>query len=171
MAKQQEKTVSKQQQKIVSKQQAKSVSKQTTLVVVDGTDHIAGRLCSNVAKLLLKGNWVSVVNCDKILLSGNRKSIIEEYKAFLEIASILHPKHGPFHPRRPDTMISRMIRGMLPRKKPSGQAALKRLRAYIGVPNELRSFKKIQFENSKIRKSNSYYTSMSSLGRTIGWTK
>lgn len=170
MAKQQENTVSK-QQTTVSKQEAKSVSKQTTLIVVDGTDHIAGRLCSNVAKLLLKENRVSVVNCDKILLSGNRKSIVEEYKAFLEIASILHPKHGPFHPRRPDTMISRMIRGMLPRKKPSGQAALKRLRAYIGVPKELRSFKKIQFDNSKIRKSSSYYTSMSSLGRTIGWTK
>ena len=171
MAKQQENTVSKQQQKTVSKQQAKSVSKQTTSIVVDGTDHIAGRLCSNVAKLLLKGNRVSVVNCDKILLSGNRKSIVEEYKAFLEIASILHPKHGPFHPRRPDTMISRMIRGMLPRKKPSGQAALKRLRAYIGVPKELRSFEKIQFDNSKIRKSSSYYTSMSSLGRTIGWSE
>ncbi|MEE9565831.1 MAG: uL13 family ribosomal protein, partial [Nitrosopumilaceae archaeon] len=113
MAKQQENTVSK-QQKTVSKQQTKSVSKQTTSVVVDGTDHIAGRLCSNVAKLLLKGNRVSVVNCDKILLSGNRKSIVEEYKAFLDISSILHPKHGPFHPRRPDTMISRMIRGMLP---------------------------------------------------------
>ena len=111
------------------------------------------------------------MNCDKILLSGNRKSIVEEYKAFLEIASILHPKHGPFHPRRPDTMISRMIRGMLPRKKPSGQAALKRLRAYIGVPKELRSFEKIQFDNSKIRKSSSYYTSMSSLGRTIGWSE
>ena len=170
MAKQQENTVSKQQM-TVSKQQTKSISKQTTLIVVDGTDHIAGRLCSNVAKLLLKGNRVSVVNCDKILLSGNRKSIVEEYKAFLEIASILHPKHGPFHPRRPDTMISRMIRGMLPRKKPSGQAALKRLRAYIGVPKELRSFKKIQFDNSKIRKSSSYYTSMSSLGRTIGWSE
>jgi len=60
LAKQQEKTVSKQQQKTVSKQQAKSVSKQITLIVVDGTNHIAGRLCSNVAKLLLKGNRVSV---------------------------------------------------------------------------------------------------------------
>ena len=171
MVKQQKKTVSKQQQKTVSKPQEKNETKQTNSIVVDGTDHIAGRLCSNVAKLLLKGNWVSIVNCDKILLSGNRKSIIEEYKNFLEISSILHPKHGPFHPRRPDTMISRMIRGMLPRKKPSGQAALKRLRAYVGVPNELKSFKKIQFDKSKIRKSSSYYTSMSNLGRTIGWAK
>ena len=34
-------------------------------IVVDATDHIAGRLSSNVAKLLLKGNRVSIVNCDK----------------------------------------------------------------------------------------------------------
>ena len=151
-------------------QQEKVVSKQVLSIVVDGTDHIAGRLCSNVAKLLLDGNRVSVVNCEKIMISGTRKNIINEYKDFLKIASILHPKHGPFHPRRPDTIFSRMVRGMLPRKKPSGQAALKRLRAYIGVTNELKSKKTIQFEKAKIRKSNSYFTSMNELGRTIGWS-
>jgi len=139
-------------------------------IVVDGTDLIAGRLCSNVAKLLLQGNKVSIVNCENIMISGTRKNILGEYKKFLEIASILHPKHGPYHPRRPDTIISRMVRGMLPRKKSSGQDALKRLRAYIGVPSELKSFEKIQFDNAKIRKSNAYYTSMSELGRNIGWT-
>jgi large subunit ribosomal protein L13 len=139
-------------------------------IVVDGTDLIAGRLCSNVAKLLLQGNRVSIVNCENIMISGTRKNILGEYKKFLEIASILHPKHGPYHPRKPDTIISRMVRGMLPRKKSSGQDALKRLRAYIGVPSELKSFEKIQFDNAKIRKSNAYYTSMAELGRNIGWT-
>lgn len=140
-------------------------------IVVDGTDLIAGRLCSNVAKLLLKGNRVSIVNCDKIMISGSRKNIVGEYQKFLEISSILNPKHGPFHPRRPDTIISRMIRGMLPRKKPSGQTALKRLRAYIGVPGQLKSQEKIQFEKAKIRKSSSNYTTMAELGRTVGWTE
>ena len=105
------------------------------------------------------------------MISGKRNSIIEEYKTFLKIASIINPKHGPFHPRRPDTIISRMVRGMLPRKKPSGQAALKRLRAYVGIPNELRSQEKIQFDKAKIRRTNAYYTSMAELGRTIGWTE
>ena len=155
----------------MASQQEKIVEKKSSPIVVDGTNHIAGRLCSNVAKLLLEGNNVSVVNCDRIMISGNRRSIIEEYKDFLEISSILHPKHGPFHPRRPDTIFSRMVRGMLPRKKPSGQTALKRLRAYIGVPKELKSLKKIQFEKAKIRKSSSYYTSMENLGKTIGWTE
>lgn len=139
--------------------------------VVDGTDHIAGRLASNVAKLLLEGKRVSIVNCDKIMISGTRKNIVNEYRKFLEISSIIHPEHGPYHPRRPDTIITRMIRGMLPRKKPSGLTAHKRLRAYIGSPRELKSLKKIQFEKAKITRSSSNYTTMAELGRTIGWTE
>jgi len=99
-------------------------------IVVDATDHIAGRLCSNVAKLLLNGNRVSVVNCEKIMLSGTRSNLINEHRAFLEVNSVIHPRHGPVHPRRPDTIMKIMIRGMLPRKKPSGVAAHKRLKKF-----------------------------------------
>jgi large subunit ribosomal protein L13 len=155
----------------LASKQEKVIETQTKSILVDGSDLIAGRLCSNVAKLLLQGNRVSIVNCEKIMMSGKRNSIVEEYKTFLKIGSIINPKHGPLHPRRPDTIISRMVRGMLPRKKPSGQAALKRLRAYVGIPNELRSQEKIQFDKAKIRRTNAYYTSMAELGRTIGWTE
>ena len=150
---------------------AEQLVKQDRPIVVDATDHIAGRLASNVAKLLLKGNRVSIINCEKIMISGSRSNIIKEYRDFLEIASILHPKHGPFHPRRPDTIITRMIRGMLPRDKPSGRTAHSRLRAYIGAPKDLKAFEKIQFEKAKITKSSANYTTMANLGETIGWTK
>ena len=140
-------------------------------IVVDATNHVAGRLASNVAKLLLKGNRVSIVNCERIMISGTRSSIVGEYKQFLEIASILHPKHGPFHPRRPDTMITRMIRGMLPRKKPSGRAAHRRLRAYIGAPKDLGAYKRVRFEKAMITRPASGYTTMASLGDAIGWTR
>jgi len=141
-------------------------------IVVDTTDHIAGRLSSHVAKLLLKGNRVSLVNCEKIMISGTRDNTIREYRAFLKINSIIHPKHGPVHYRRPDTMITKMIRGMLPfDRKPSGKEAHKRLRAYIGSPKELKSLEKVQFEKAKIKKSSSNYTTMGELGRVIGWTE
>ena len=141
-------------------------------IVVDATDHIAGRLSSQVAKLLLKGNRVSVVNCEKIMISGTRGNIIKEYREFLEINSIIKPKHGPVHYRRPDTMIKKMVRGMLPYgKKPSGIEAHKKLRTFIGSPKELRGIKKIQFEKAKIKKSASNYTTMGELGRVIGWTE
>ena len=142
-----------------------------TPIVVDATDHIAGRLSSHVAKLLIKGNRVSIVNCDKIMISGTRSNIISEYREFLEINSINHWKHGPKHPRRPDTIMKKMIRGMLPKEKPSGKEAHKRLRTYIGSPKEVKSLKKIKFEKAMIRKSSSNYTTMADLGRTVGWTE
>jgi len=89
-------------------------------IVVDATDHIAGRLCSKVAKLLLNGNRVSIVNCEKIMLSGTRTNIIYHYRKFLEVNSVIHPRHGPIHARRPDTIMTRMVRGMLPKKETIG---------------------------------------------------
>ncbi len=148
------------------KQQKKDVQ-----VVIDGTDHIAGRLASNVAKLLRQGDRVVIVNCEKIMLSGKRSTIIREYRDFLEISSILHPKHGPFHPRRPDTIMKKMVRGMLPRKKPSGIEAHKRLRTYVGTPKELKSLEKIQMNKAKITKPAFHYTSMEELAKVIGWTQ
>ena len=139
-------------------------------IVVDGTNLIAGRVCSNVAKLLRKGNRVSIVNCEKIMISGKKASIIGEYEDFLKIHSIIHPQHGPFHPRRHDTIIKRMIRGMLPKEKPSKKTDLARLRTYIGVPKEVKGFEKIQFENSKITRLPSRYTTMAELSRYIGGT-
>lgn len=147
------------------------MDKQPQDIVVDGTDLIAGRLSSNVAKMLLQGNRVTIVNCEKIMISGNRSNIINEYRGFLEISSVLHPEHGPYHPRRPDTIIARMIRGMLPRKKPSGDAALRRLRTYMGVPKELRSSSKTVLEKAKITRPSANYTTMSDLSRTVGWTQ
>jgi large subunit ribosomal protein L13 len=152
-----------------AKPEEKPIDKTSRPLVIDGTDHIAGRLSSNVAKLLLQGNRVTVVNSEKIMISGRKKSIVGEYKQFLKISSILHPKHGPFHPRKPDTMISRMIRGMLPRDKPSGKEALKRLRVYIGVPKDVKTLGKTQLEKTKIRKSSALYTSVGELGRYVGW--
>ena len=65
--------------------------------------------------------------------------------------------------------MSRMVRGMLPRKKPSGIEALKRLRVYIGVPNDVKPLGSIQIEKSKIRKSSSMYTTVGELGKKVGW--
>lgn len=154
-----------------SAQKSKTVVESTKHVIVDATNHIAGRLCSHVAKLLLDGNRVSIVNCENIMISGSKRSIMEEYKKFLEISSIINPKFGPYHPRRPDTIISKMVRGMLPRKKSSGQSAFKRLRAHIGVPSELKGLNKIQFDDAKITRSVSNYTTMTELSQNVGWTR
>ncbi|MGB7678405.1 MAG: 50S ribosomal protein L13, partial [Nitrososphaeraceae archaeon] len=119
-------------------------------VIVDATDCIAGRMCSRVSKLLLKGNRVSVVNSENAMLSGDRYMTINLYKEYLEISSVTNPIHGPFHPRRPDTILTRMVRGMIPKTKTSGIEAFKRLRVYIGVPEELKNKKAESIQDAKI---------------------
>ena len=141
-------------------------------IVVDATNHIAGRLSSHVAKLLLQGQRVTVVNCEKIMMSGTRANQIQEYREFLEINSIINYKHGPVHYRRPDTIIAKMIRQMLPfDRKPSGKAAYQRLRTYIGSPKDTKPIGKIQFEKALIRKTAANYTTLAEICRVIGWTE
>ena len=141
-------------------------------IVVDSADHIAVRLASNVEKLLIKGNRVSIVNCERIMMSGTRSNQIKEYREFLEINSVINPKHGPVHYRRPDTVMAKMIRQMLPfDRKPSGKEAHQRLRTYIGSPKEIKSLEKIKFEKAMIRKAPSNYTALGELCRVIGWTE
>lgn len=138
-------------------------------VVIDATDCIAGRMCSHVSKLLLKGNRVLVVNSERAMLSGDRYKTIDLYKEYLEINSVTNPIHGPFHPRRPDTILTKMVRGMIPKTKTSGIEAFKRLRVYIGTPDQLRNMKTESFEDTKITRSASRYISVGEVARQIGW--
>lgn len=143
--------------------------KQDTIVVVDATNCIAGRMCSHVSKLLLQGNRVAIVNAEKAVLSGNRYKTIESYKEHLEINSVTNPIHGPFHPRRPDTILSKMVRGMVPKRKPHGLNAFKHLRVYMGVPEAMKGAKMEAFDDSKITKPESYYISIAEVAKQIGW--
>jgi len=147
----------------------KQKQKPTQTLTIDAKDCIAGRMCSHISKLLLKGHYVRVVNAEKSMISGNRYKTIETYKEFLEISSATNPIHGPFHPRKPDKIITRMVRGMLPKRKPSGLTALKRLRVYISIPPELKDTKLDTFEDSKIRKPSSYFITLGELAKQIGW--
>ena len=139
------------------------------ILTIDAKDCIAGRMCSHISKLLLQGNHVRVVNAEKSMISGNRYKTIEEYKEYLTIASNTNPIHGPFHPRMPDRILTRMVRGMLPKRKSSGLTALKRLGIYVAVPPDLKNAKLETFEDSKIRKPSSYFITLGELAKQIGW--
>jgi large subunit ribosomal protein L13 len=153
----------------VQRQQQETIPQQNNHIVVDGSNCISGRLCSKVSKLLMQGNRVSVVNAEKVMISGNKYEVIESYKKTLEISSVTNPIHGPFHPRRPDTIITRMIRGMVPKRKPSGIQAFKRLRVYIGIPEDLKNSTMKTFDDTKITKQESFYISMGEVAKQIGW--
>ncbi|MGI0090500.1 MAG: 50S ribosomal protein L13 [Nitrososphaerales archaeon] len=136
---------------------------------VDASGQIAGRLCSKVAKLLLSGNSVVVVHADQVLFSGSRATVMEHFFARLKIASVVHPKHGPFHPRTPPGILTRMVRGMIPRTKPSGVAAIRRLRVYGEVPKQFGKVSFSAFDEAKATKPLAYYVPLGEIATRIGW--
>ena len=140
-------------------------------VYVDATNQIAGRLSSKIAKLVLSGKRVVVVNAEKALISGSRTSVINQWKERLELGSKVNPIYGPIHPRRPDNILRRMVRGMVPRKKPKGATAMKRLRVYIGVPSGVDESKMTRFEETTATRPIPVYVTMADLSRSLGWNE
>lgn len=149
---------------------ASSQSAQNKQIVIDAANCISGRICSHVSKLLLQGNRVTIVNAEKAMLSGHRYKTIQLYKEHLEINSVTNPIHGPFHPRRPDTILTKMVRGMIPKRKSSGIEAFKRLRVYIGIPESLKNSEMKYYDDSKITKPSSYYITVGEVAKEIGWS-
>lgn len=107
-------------------------------MLVDARDLILGRMASIVAKLLLQGERVEIINAEQAVISGKREMTFDLYDAWLEIKNLVNPRKGPFHPTRPDELVRLTIRGMLPFHKDRGRRAYRRLRVHVGVPKGLK---------------------------------
>jgi large subunit ribosomal protein L13 len=137
-------------------------------IIVDAKGLILGRLASNIAKLLLQGETVIILNAEKAAISGKKQHIVQDAKTFLEVG---HPRKGPLHPRRPDRIVSRTVRGMLPRRKPKGIEAYKRLRVYLGTPLEFENKNVQTIPEASADKLKSPYITVGELAKEIGsWT-
>ncbi|NWG10720.1 50S ribosomal protein L13 [Candidatus Bathyarchaeota archaeon] len=123
------------------------MSKQATIINAEGL--IIGRMASIIAKRLLKGEEMIIVNAEKAVISGRKKSKVTEAKEFLEVG---YPEKGPFHYRRPDRIVRRTVRGMLPYKQPKGKQAYKRLKVFIGIPAEVKEHKMETLVNARAEK-------------------
>lgn len=113
-------------------------------IIYDGTDAIFGRVASAVAKDLLKGNFVDLINCNGIIVSGDKNLFVKKIltKGAMGRGASLK---GPKYPRMADRLVKRMIRGMLPWDTNKGREAFKRLRCY----NEGSSFSEEELKNVK----------------------
>lgn len=107
------------------------------MVVINAENARIGRLATHVAKELLKGNEVHVVNAEKAVISGNPKDIHAKYLERRSYQYKGNPDKSPKWPKTPNLFVRRLIRGMLPRKKASGRAAYKRLKVYSGAPESV----------------------------------
>lgn len=106
------------------------------MVVIDAENAVVGRLASYAAKLALSGEEVVIVNAEKAIMTGNKEYIFEKYTQKRNRKSITNPRRmGPKYPRRPDDIVRRIIRGMVPYKKPKGRDAFKRVKVMVGNPD------------------------------------
>lgn len=102
--------------------------------VYNAEGKILGRLATMVVEDVLDGEEVRIVNAEKAFITGKKVEILDEYKEKRERGK---QRKGPYYPRRPDRIMKRTIRGMLPYQQPRGRKAFKRVRAYVGIPSEL----------------------------------
>ncbi len=119
------------------------------MAVINADGLVLGRLCTHVAKRLRNGEELIVVNAERAIVSGNRPQLLEMYKHRTHRASSQYKMKGPHYPKTPDRILKRTVRGMIEYKKPSGRAALKRLRVYIGVPKEYASTQMETLDSAK----------------------
>jgi large subunit ribosomal protein L13 len=104
-------------------------------MIVDADGAVLGRISSKVAKNLLSGETVIVINAEKVIVTGNSEAIMERFHAKRDRGDRFR---GPFYPRYPDRILRRTIRGMLPYKKDRGEKALKKLKIFMGNPENLK---------------------------------
>jgi len=123
-------------------------------------------MASIAAKSLLSGEHLVIVNAERAVISGNKARTIQDY---LKKRSIGTKDWGPFFPRRPDRLVKRTVRGMLPHKRAKGREALANLRVYIGVPDEYESVEKGTYEYASLKRlSNIRYCTLDELCRRLG---
>ncbi|MFH1285666.1 MAG: 50S ribosomal protein L13 [Candidatus Micrarchaeota archaeon] len=110
--------------------------------VIDGDGMILGRLGAKVAKMLLCGEDVVLLNASKLVISGDRKVIVERYNTRRGLKYKANPEYSSHWPRKPDLLVKRIIRGMLPFYSRRGREAHKKLRVYSAVPLEYKDVEK-----------------------------
>jgi large subunit ribosomal protein L13 len=117
-----------------------------TSTVVDASGLVLGRAASVIARRLLNGESIVVVNAEKSVVTGNRAQVIAHYTEARARGSV---RSGPHFPRYADRIFRRTVRGMLPHLKTRGKIALDRLEVHIGVPPALHGTATVTLEAAK----------------------
>lgn len=112
--------------------------------VVDAEGMVLGRLASQVAAILRgknkptftphfdTGDYVIVINADKVVLTGNKEDQ-KEYKRYSGYTGGLKiTKFKDMQAKFPERIVEHAIVGMLPHNK-LGRAMAKKLRVYAGA--------------------------------------
>jgi large subunit ribosomal protein L13 len=111
--------------------------------VIDATDVVLGRLASHVAVLLRgkhkpifaphvdTGDFVIIVNADKIALSGSKLQDKRAYRHSGYPGGLRSLSYGELMEKHPERAVEKAVRGMLP-KNTLGRKSLTKLKVYAG---------------------------------------
>ena len=110
--------------------------------VVDATDKVVGRLASDIAMILMgkhrptytphvdTGEFVIVVNADKVKFTGNKWKL-KEYKWYTGYTGQMVETAEKRLARRPELIIHEAVRRMMPKTK-LGMKMIEKLKIYAG---------------------------------------
>jgi len=133
--------------------------------VIDASGLILGRLAANVAKRLLNGEEIVIVNAEKAIITGGKEDIIAHFRHRRDVGG---DRKGPHYPRTPHMMLKRSVRGMLPFYKPRGRAAYKRLLVHISVPKQFKG-KKFESIEGASELSTQRYMALGEVSKVLGY--
>ena len=131
--------------------------------IIDASECILGRLASSIAKELLNGEEVHIINAEMAVISGTKDRVVGEY---IEKRKLNHPRKGPYYPRMPHMMLKRAVRGMIPYQKPRGREAFKRLKVDVGKPNSVDG--KIEVVNAAIMNKGTRCVTLGEVSKVLG---
>jgi len=102
--------------------------------IIDGQGLLLGRVCSYAAKAALMGEDINIINCEKIVVSGDKKKVLANEKVRRSRKG--YPLKSAKFSRLPHKYVKRAIRGMLHYKKERGLLAFKKIKCHVGIPPE-----------------------------------
>ncbi|MFV1956229.1 MAG: 50S ribosomal protein L13 [bacterium] len=129
-------------------------------VVVDADGQVLGRLASRIALILRgkdkpvftphvdTGDFVVVVNADKVVLSGNKLDDKVYYWHSGYPGGIKGIKAKDLLEKKPEELVRKAVKGMLPKNK-LGRKIYGKLKVYAGPdhPHEAQQPRKVTFKN------------------------
>jgi large subunit ribosomal protein L13 len=111
--------------------------------VVDARDRVLGRLAAGIAHRLRgkhkpefaphmdNGDFIIVVNCEKIRVTGNKLAAKTYYRHSGYVGGLKERTLGKVLAVKPQFALIHAVRGMLPKNR-LGRAVLKKLKVYAG---------------------------------------
>ncbi len=134
-------------------------------MLIDAKNMIVGRLGTIVAKKALLGEKIDIINAESAVISGKKSEILAKLKQKVDRGNW---SKGPHYIRSPDRLLKRMIRNMMPYKKPRGLSAYKKIMCWQGVPEKFKEQKAVVLKEADASKLSINCVTVKEISKFLG---